>query len=181
MHNNEMIKGVSDMEKQIESTSTQEKLLQQILDAQLKQVRYEKVRFIIAGIGLLIGIIALVIVLAGFSYIKTNIQILADEVAVTTEGINAVADKLREIDFKAIAESYQSLVSTAKDAVDQLKNDTKGISDFIEQTQTTMEDADAIFKSLSEVDLDSLNKGIEKFNEILTPLSNFFSVFNRGN
>ena len=167
------------MEEKTANLNKQEELLQQILDAQLKQVKYEKLKFFFACFGLLMGITALIVVFIGYSFLKSNIKTLADEVAVTTEGINAVAGKLREVDFKAVEESYQSLVSTAKDMVEQLKNDTQGINDFIDEAQNTMKDADSVFKSISSVDLESLNKGIEKFNEILTPLSNFFSVFSR--
>ena len=159
--------------------SRQEELLQKILDEQKKQVKYERLKFIFACCGLLMGLIALTSILIGFSFLKTHITALADEVAVTTAGINDVSDKLKEIDFKAIEETYQSFVSTAEDTIEQLKNDTEGINELIDQTMDTMKEADSVFESISKVDFSSLSEGIKKFNEVIEPLSRLFGSFGR--
>ena len=97
----------------------------------------------------------------------------------TTAGINDVSDKLKEIDFKAIEETYQSFVSTAEDTIEQLKNDTEGINELIDQTMDTMKEADSVFESISKVDFSSLSEGIKKFNEVIEPLSRLFGSFGR--
>ena len=71
------------------------------------------------------------------------------------------------------------LADAGTNTLKEIKSQAEGIGDLTENAEKTMQDAAEALSMLKSVNIESLNNGIERLNEILTPLSNFLSVFNR--
>ncbi len=155
----------------MESTAQQEnvsaELLQQILAAEKKQLRYARFRFILSIVGILLALAAVITLLIGMRYIKTQVEQVQKTLAATAENINDVVDDLNLIDFKALEETYATFGEAGTKTLQTLEDGIGNLKDVMDNAETALD-------KLNSVDIDLLNAGIEKLNRVLAPLAQFF-------
>ena len=156
----------------LQTTQPTAELLQKILDTEKKQLRCSRIRLWMGVGGIAIALIALVALLIGMCFLKTQIETISATLTETAEKIDVVAENLGEVDFAALDEAYQTLAASASEMIETLSGSLDGL-------QSVIENADIAMKNLADVDIKTLNESIQQFNEVLAPLAKFFGVFNR--
>ena len=160
------------MENNGQGTDRSESLLEQILAAEKKQLKLARIRFGISAFGALLALALFVVLLVGYSYGKRQITAVSETLHETAKSIQTVTERLEVVDFEALEEAYASFAEVGTDAVRQIEEGLGGL-------QEVMTNADTALKGLNSVNIDALNKGIERLNEVLAPLANFFSKIGR--
>ena len=138
---------------------------------------YEKKNLFINRLKLICSIASLALCIAAvciaFFGLQPTVQKLNDMSVTLTEAgknINTVANDLEKFDFDNLSTSLHSIVETSKDTVDEVYKTAQGLS-------TLMDTADVAMEHINSIDFENLNNGIQKLNEILEPVANFFHIF----
>lgn len=154
-------------------------LLERILEAESRQTKIARIRLAISSVGVLLAVIILIVLCSAANSVRVSISNALDTYHETADSIHTLTDQLSSIDFSTLADSYQMLADAGTNTLKEIKSQAEGIGDLTENAEKTMQDAAEALSMLKSVNIESLNNGIERLNEILTPLSNFLSVFNR--
>ncbi len=167
------------MEINVQNTDVSTDLLKQILDAQKKQIRLARIRLVLSAVCVVLLAAALVTVFLTVQYVQTQVDTAVGALKETAGNVNEIAEDLKTIDFAALEQSYRSLADVGTETMTALQDEIEGIGTLSEQAEKILENVGTALDKLNSVDIDSLNEGIKRLNEVLEPLSNFFSAFGR--
>ncbi|MBQ1821310.1 MAG: hypothetical protein II117_06870 [Clostridia bacterium] len=160
----------ADSEQKDSSIDTLRKTIEELRTYEKKNLFINRLKLICSIVCLALCVTAVCIV---FFSLQPTVQKLNDMSVTLTEtgkNINTVANDLEKFDFDELSTSLQSIVETSKDTVDEVYKTAQGLS-------TLLEDADVAMEHINSIDFENLNNGIQKLNEILEPVADFFHIF----
>lgn len=160
------------MESNPQTTDRNTELLEQILSAEKKQLKLSRIRFGISMFGAVLALAAFLALLVGFSYVKRQVASVSQTLQDSAQSIQTITDRLKLVDFETLEETYKTFAEAGTKTILELEDGLGNLKDV-------MENAESALKGLNSVNIDSLNKGIERLNEVLAPLANFFSKIGR--
>lgn len=137
-----------------EETADIQSLLLKIEKNVARQTRYSRLQFICAAL-------ALVVFTVGLLALGMKVFPIIDQVAGTLTNINTTIQDMK------LAEMTKSITDVAKEG-------SAGISDALEQIDQAMEGVSSAIKVIEGLDIQGLNDGISKLNDVLEPMSKFF-------
>lgn len=148
------------------------------LAAAIKELhRCEKKNLLINRIKLAIASACLLIcvVLAVFVFRKSEALIKKTDTAmeVLTEAgnkINTLTDDLEKMDFDKLGKSLGNIVDVSEETIEEIHQAIGGLDQLVK-------DADDAMQHINSINFEDLNNGIQKLNDILEPVANFFKFF----
>lgn len=147
-----------------------EKTLSELRDYEKKNLRINRIKLICAAAALAVCVVIAAVLIGNVKKITNEVENTAAVMNKAGESINDVAESLSEIDFEALSTSVQTFTGIGTETIEQIKTSTEGLD-------TLIEDAHTAIGNLSSVNIDDLNSGIKRLNEVLEPLANFFNIF----
>ena len=161
-------------------------LLEQILAEETKQAKASRVRMILSFVStaLLLALVVALIVTA--SAVKGEVHSAVGTLTQTAANLDEVANELKAVDFKGLESSCLELAESGTTAMNGIADAIEKIDGLEDMAQDTLQSAGQTLASVAEaleyvnsVDIESLNGGIEKLNDILTTLDSFLSLFGK--
>ena len=119
-----------------------------------KQTRYARLRFYSSLLGIAVVIVALLAV-------GMKVFPLLDQVSGTLTQVSTTIDSMK-------------LGDMAKSVTDLATTGTAGINDALKQVDSAMDGVSSAIQVIEGLNIDGLNGGIEKLNEVLEPMAKFF-------
>ncbi len=165
------------MENAAQNMDVSNDLLKQISETQKKEIRLARIRLILSAACVLLLVIALITLLMTVQYVQTQVDTAIGTLKETAGNVNEIAENLKKIDFASLEQAYRSLADVGTETMTAFQEEVKGIGDLSEQAEKILEDTGSALEKLNSVNVDSLNEGIKRLNDVLEPLSNFFSAF----
>ncbi len=142
-----------------ESAKAEEKadvqsLLERIDKNVAKQTRYSRLQFFCSAISVVILVVALLAV-------GMKLFPLIDQVSGTLTTVNTTIQDMK-------------LAEMTKSVTDLAAAGSEGISDALKQIDAAMGGVEKAIKVIEGLDIQGLNDGITKLNEVLEPMAKFF-------
>lgn len=138
----------------IEETPEIQALLVKIEKNVARQTRYSRLQFFCA-------LLALAVLTVGLLAVGMKLFPIMDQVSGTLTLLNTTVQDMK------LAEMTKSITDVAKEG-------SQGISDALEQIDVAMEGVSSAIKVIEGLDIQGLNDGITKLNDVLEPMAKFF-------
>lgn len=138
----------------LEETPDIQALLVKIEKNVSRQTRYSRLQFFCAAL-------ALIVFTVGLLALGMKVFPIIDQVSGTLMMVNSTIEEMK------LAEMTKSITDVAKEG-------SVGISDALKQIDSAMEGVTGAIKVIEGLDIQGLNDGITKLNEVLEPMAKFF-------
>jgi predicted PurR-regulated permease PerM len=156
-------------------------LLEKILKEEAKQAKASRVRMVLSFVAIALLLTLVIVLISSVKSIQSEVKTAVDSLTKTATGLDEVASELKAVDFASLESSIHELADSGTTAMNGITDAIVKINALESMAEETLSSAAETLDFVNKVDIDSLNAGIEKLNEILTKLSGFLSLFgNRG-
>ena len=135
-----------------------------------KNLLINRVRMIFSAACLVILIIGLILIAVNVGSVVREVETVSKVVLETGNNVNAVAQDLSKIDFEKLGISLQSIADISEDTLKQVNGAAGGLDRLVQ-------DADEAMQHINSVNFEDLNNGIQRLNDVLEPVANFFKIF----
>ena len=151
-------------------TMTQEQMLSELLCYEKKNLLINRIKLICAMACVVICTCVALILAINVRRITREVKSVSDVLTETGANIDEVAKDLNEIDFEALSASVKTFADVGTETIEQIKTSTQGLDTVLEEVRTAVE-------NLSSININELNNGIRKLNDVLEPLAQALSIF----
>ena len=154
--------------------STEAEQLKSALDElrafEKKNLLINRIRMIFSAACLVILIIGLILIAVNVGSVVREVETVSKDVLETGNNINSVAQDLSKIEFEKLGISLQSIADISEDTLKQVYGAAGGLDQLVR-------DADEAMQHINSVNFEDLNNGIQRLNDVLEPVANFFKFF----
>ncbi len=148
--------------------------LQETLDElkrmETKNLRMNRIKMVCVLVVAIVFLVVGTFVLINVQRVVRETESVAETVKEATVNINSVAKELNEIDYAELGKKLQSIVGMAEESMKVVSSSAGNLDQLITDSKTTME-------RLKSLDIEGLNAGIKRMNDVLKPLAEFFNIF----
>lgn len=148
--------------------------LQETLDElkrmETKNLRMNRIKMVCVLVVAIVFLVVGAFVLINVQRVVRETESVAETVKEATVNINSVAKELNEIDYAELGKKLQSIVGMAEESMKVVSSSAGNLDQLITDSKTTME-------RLKSLDIEGLNAGIKRMNDVLKPLAEFFNIF----
>lgn len=135
-----------------------------------KNLRINRIRLIISVISLMICIILAIFVFRNVGAFTKKADIALDSLTNAGNNINALSGRIEKLDIEKLAKSLGNIVEVSEETIDEIHNAVGGLDQLVK-------DADDAMQHINSVNFEDLNNGIQRLNDVLEPIANFFKFF----
>ena len=161
------------MEENLTAEQESLQLLRDIAQSQKKQEKYARWQYLVSVASACACVLIALVLLVGGIYVKNQAQGVVDKVNGTlmeadeaVNNFNQVAQDILSLDLQNLTRGVTNLTEEA----------SEGISQAMESLQGTMTEAQEAMENVKGLNIDKLNEGIQKLNDVLEPLAKFFRI-----
>lgn len=135
-----------------------------------KNLRINRIRLIISVISLMICIILAIFVFRNVGAFTKKADIALDSLTNAGSNINALSGRIEKLDIEKLAKSLGNIVEVSEETIDEIHNAVGGLDQLVK-------DADDAMQHINSINFEDLNNGIQRLNDVLEPIANFFKFF----
>ena len=135
-----------------------------------RNLRINRIRLIISVVSLVICIILAIFVFRNVSAFTKKADTALDALTNAGNNINALSDRIEKLELEKLAKSLGNIVDVSEETIGEIHNAVGGLDQLVK-------DADDAMQHINSVDFENLNNGIQRLNDVLEPVANFFKFF----
>lgn len=135
-----------------------------------KNLRINRIRMVCTIAGLTLLVVALIAVLINVGTVVRKVNAVSEAAIKTVNNINTIAEQVTKVDLEKLGKSIQNVAELGESTLQQVKDATKGLDLLVQ-------DADEAMRHINSVNFEDLNNGIQRLNDVLEPVSDFFKFF----
>lgn len=143
--------------------------IEELRSFEKKNLRINRIRMICSIASLSLLIIALILLSVNIGKVAKVIDEVSTIATETGNNINIVAQDLGKVDFEKLGKSIQGIADIGEDTLKQVNHAAGQLDNLIKGAETAME-------HINSVNFEDLNNGIQRLNDVLEPLANFFNL-----
>ncbi len=148
-------------------------LLQAINDLkslERKNLRINRIKAVFSMAALLIILITVMVASSKAGVLIKKIDMATEVLTEAGNNINRVSEDVEKLEFERLGKTLNSIADTGEETINEIHDAVGGLD-------TLVKDADEAMMHINSVDFKSLNDGIQRLNEVLEPIANFFHIF----
>lgn len=154
----------------VQSLERYTKAIEELRDFEKKNLRVNRFRLFCSLIAIALCAALLILVVRNMRGVVAKVSDTADVLTETGEKLSEVADNLNKVDYETLGKSMQAVADVGEETLGQIYTATSGLDALLTNAGTAVE-------NLNNIDIQKLNDGIQRLNDILEPLAKFFNVF----
>ena len=135
-----------------------------------KNLRVNRIRLVVSAVCLLLAIVTAVFVFVRVGTLTDNLNNASGVITATAEKINNLADELEKLNIAELSRSLGNIVRISEETITEIQKASGGLDALVK-------DADEAMQHINSVDFENLNNGIQRLNDILKPVADFFNIF----
>lgn len=137
-----------------------------------KNLRINRIRLIISVVSFVICIILALFVFRSVGSIAKKADTALDALTDAGNNINALSEEIEKMDLEKLGKSLGNIVDVSEETIGEIHNAVGGLDQLVK-------DADDAMQHINSINFEDLNNGIQRLNDVLEPVANFFNVFRR--
>ena len=144
--------------------------IRELLDNEKKNLMINRIRLVLVSACLAVCIMVAAITLGKFSALMQKADTAADVLTEAGNNINTLANDLEKVDFEKLGKSLNSIVDISGETIGEIHQAAGGLDQLVK-------DADEAMQHINSINFEDLNNGIQRLNDVLEPVANFFKIF----
>ena len=154
-------------------TDTSKELLEAVKELrnnERKNLMINRIRLVIVSVCLVICVITAIVTFSKFGMLMKKVDSAAEVLTEAGNNINTLAKDLEKMDFEKLGKSLGNIVDVSETTIGEIHNAVGGLD-------TLVKDADDAMQHINSINFEDLNNGIQRLNDVLEPVANFFKFF----
>ena len=153
-----------------DSNAEMRQMFEEMRGYEKKNLRINRIRMICSIAGLALLIIALIVVLVNVGTVVHKVNTVSEAAIKTVNNINTIAEQVTKVDLEKLGNSIQDVAELGEETLQQVKDATADLGSLVKN-------ADDAMQHINSVNFEDLNNGIQRLNDVLEPVANFFKIF----
>lgn len=137
-----------------------------------KNLRINRIRMIISAVSLAICLALAVFIFRNVGSIAKKADTALDALTDAGNNINALSEEIDKMNLDKLGKSLGNIVEVSEETIAEIHQAAGGLDQLIK-------DADEAMNHINSVNFEDLNNGIQRLNDVLEPVANFFSIFKK--
>lgn len=135
-----------------------------------KNLRINRIRLIISVISLVICFILAIFVFQNVGAFTKKADTALDALTDAGNNINALSEEIEQMNLEKLGKSLGNIVDVSEETIGEIHNAVGGLDQLVK-------DADDAMQHINSINFEDLNNGIQRLNDVLEPVANFFKFF----
>ncbi len=137
-----------------------------------KNLRINRIRLMTALLCLVVCVITAIVVFGKFGALMKKADTALDALTDAGNNINALSEEIAKMDLEKLGKSLGNIVDISEETIGEIHQAVGGLDQLVK-------DADDAMQHINSINFEDLNNGIQRLNDVLEPVANFFNVFRR--
>ena len=146
--------------------------IRELRDSEKKILQISRIRLATALLCLVVCVIVSIVVFGKFDAFMKKADTALDALTKAGNNINALSEKIEKINLEKIVKSLDNIVEVSGETIGEIHQAAGGLDQLIK-------DADNAMQHINSINYEELNNGIQRLNDILEPVANFFNIFKK--
>ena len=146
--------------------------IRQLHSFEKKNLMINRIRLIISSVSLLICIALAIFVFRNIGSLTKKADTALDALTDAGNNINALSEEIEKMDLERLGKTLGNIVDVSEDTIGEIHQAVGGLDQLVK-------DADDAMQHINSINFEDLNNGIQRLNDVLEPVANFFNIFKR--
>ena len=141
--------------------------IKELRDSEKKNLRINRIRLATALLCLVVCVIAAIVVFGKAGALMKKADTALDALTDAGNNINALSEEIEKMDLEKLGKSLGNIVDVSEETIGEIHQAVGGLDQLVK-------DADDAMQHINSVDFENLNNGIQRLNDVLEPVADFF-------
>ena len=135
-----------------------------------KNLRINRIRLVTALLCLVACVIVAIVMFGKAGALMKKADTALDALTDAGNNINALSEEIEKMDLEKLGKSLGNIVDVSEETIGEIHNAVGGLDQLVK-------DADDAMQHINSINFEDLNNGIQRLNDVLEPVANFFKFF----
>ncbi|MBR4906318.1 MAG: hypothetical protein IKZ44_05630 [Clostridia bacterium] len=146
--------------------------IKELRNSEKKNLRINRIKLVTTLLCLVICLIVAIVMFGKAETLMKKADTALDALTDAGNNINALSEEIEKMDLEKLGKSLGNIVDVSEETIGEIHQAVGGLDQLVK-------DADDAMQHINSVDFENLNNGIQRLNDVLEPVANFFNIFKR--